>query len=321
MARDEEYLEGMREADRQKSLSEALVSSSSSEEGLDNWNHTLNNWAAITPSSRAPINDLEYHQVPHEGDFLPGMNSREMHPVTQRNENVGTQLIEHVNRLSSMSERRPPKDYRVIARPGLTTSDETKLSLYHMPSKTAVGDVAWDNKTGHVNWLGVDYGHRHMTNYLVTQAWNHARTRGELGPASSGELSPFSEKLMAKYNPDSADYRRRQALDPNTTECPSCEGGGLEVMRPVSLDKGRTIQYHYSDGSGRVNIPEAPNTAAGREMGISMALSAEPGARTMGHFDSSNAFLHPESGSSHYWPDISHFCRNCGGTGRKLIHE
>ena len=320
---DENRLEGLRDADKKASIQDSYT-----RHGLTASMYTRENWNSL---DSAPRFDQEEHykdlrkkalqkSVPNEGDYLPGMTSREMYPVVHRNENVGTQLIEHVNKLSRISERRPSKDYRTIVRPGLTDGG-TKLSLYHIPSNDVVGDVAWKGDTGHVEWLGVDHGHRHMTNYLVTQAWNHARANGEFGPASSLELSPDSRKLMAKYNPDSSDYRRTQGLDPNTVECPTCEGTGLGIMHPKSLDGGRTIQYHYSDGSGRVNFPEVPNTEAGRGVGIGYALQAEPGAHTMGHFDNSNAFLHPESGNSHYWPDVSHLCRNCGGAGTKLSHE
>jgi hypothetical protein len=322
---DENRLEGLRDADKK-----AAIEDSRTRHGLTASMYTRENWNSMDgPSTRFDQEEhynelkkkaLEKSSIPNEGDYLPGMTSREMYPVVQRNENVGTQFIEHVNKISRRSELRPSKDYTTILRPGLT-DEGTKMSLYHIPSNDVVGDVAWKSATGHVEWLGVEHGHRHMTSYLVAQAWNHARTKGELGPASSAELSPDSRKIMAKYNPDSSDYRRNQGLDPNTVECPTCEGTGHGIMHPVSRDEGRTVQYHYSDGSGRVNIPEAPNTEAGRKMGIGYALQEEPGAHTMGHFDNSNAFLHPESGSSHYWPDISHFCRNCGGTGSKMAHE
>lgn len=65
-----------------------------------------------------------------------------------------------------------------------------------------VGRVQWNNQTGHVNWMGVDSGHRHMVPKLLSAAKAHADSEGFSPPSNSNDMTGYSYKLAKKYVPE-----------------------------------------------------------------------------------------------------------------------
>ena len=324
---NENYLEGLRDEDKAKQIAEAgfvNLSGNIHEDSikelraLKRTHDTMDNWSGITPSRREPEPlSLEERllgpikptkQIPNESEFLPGMSTQEMHPIKHDDYHVSKQLVEHVNKLSTMSARRQPTDYHVeTGGPSYVNT----ANLIHTPTGKEVGRVEWKDD-GYVNNLAVDVGHRHMTNYLVTQAWNHSRTKGEAGPASSDLLSPFSEKIVRKYNRDSQGFRTFEA---NKAErCSGCGGDGEVRLSATPSEDGRHVRY--SEPSGTVG-EYVSNTPEGRER-FTRTVSHLYGVT---HQSGGIGALNPQTGTSHWWHDYHITCPTCAGSGERQIHE
>lgn len=80
------------------------------------------------------------------------------------------------------------------------------VHLQHLPGGQGptqnVGKVVWNTQTGHVSWLGVDNGHRHMVPKLLADAKAHSDAEGYAPPSSSGDMTGYSYKLAKRYAPE-----------------------------------------------------------------------------------------------------------------------
>jgi hypothetical protein len=317
MSEDHNYLEGLRHADMQKQIQEIR----GDDHGLAGWEEELRraahaqdtrkNWQGITVDEPGSNNgtgskiNARRETIPDENEFLPGMSSQEMYPIEHDDHNISKQLVEHVNKLSLMSARRPPADYRVriISDPnGLVA----RSRLIHTPTNTSVGELDWHKDDGFVNNLEVDEGHRHMTNYFATQAWNHARSKGWYGPASSYSLSPFSEKIVKKYNPDSADFKKfRTEKD---AQCPSCrDNPGLAVLTPHPINGGRHVEYNVPG----LHVALVPNT---EDEHLNFDRTSAHRFDVNGVNDQTE-IRNPDTGRTHLWDHLEIRCPNCDGSG------
>lgn len=319
MHHDEDYLEGLRESDKQDALSPLW------EKGdLDGWDATRSNWMGITPRIEDPYaknyrsTKSEIPTIPNEGDFIHELSSRALYPIHPDGHNVSKQLADSVDKLSAISARRPPKDYHVKV---VDNSNLAIATLMHTPTNEVVGQVKWfPQKSGHVDWLGVDEGHRHMTNYLITQAWNHSRAKGEVGPAAARTLSPFSEKIMRNLNPSAEEYQQhladRKALEePSavTRECGTCNGDGTVAIHPHSADHGETVFYRDQHGNRIGSLLRVENNHEGRVLSRSNIRTAI-GDSEVGY---GREIRNERTGESFLWPRHNIECPSCGGSGRR----
>lgn len=86
---------------------------------------------------------------------------------------------------------------------------DTKTStvdLMHIPDDKGtvnqVGRVQWNTQSGHVHWMGVDNGHRHMVPKLLSAAKAHADAEGFSPPSNSSDMTGYSYKLAKRYAPE-----------------------------------------------------------------------------------------------------------------------
>jgi hypothetical protein len=319
MSEDHNYLEGLRHADMQKQLKE-VQGDDYEQVGVDERLRrnaasadTQKNWSGITMDEPGLDDGIKYRipqrvgreTIPDEHEFLPGMSSHEMYPIPHDDHNISKQLVEHVNRLSRMSARRPPTDYhvRIVSNPKAST---TRSRLIHTPTNTVVGELDWHNDDGFVNNLEVDVGHRHMTNYFATQGWNHSRAKGHYGPATSDTLSPFSEKIVKKYNPDSADFKKfKREKD---AQCPSCrDNPGLAVLTPRPTNGGKSVEYSVPE----LHVDTIPNT---RDSYLHFDRTSAHRFEINGVNDRTE-IRNPDTGSTHLWDHLEVRCPNCDGSG------
>jgi hypothetical protein len=317
---NENYLKGLRDEDKEKHLNEvhrSLFDHNEAASWVEAALATRHNWEGITPSP--PHEGFSRPElppgVPNENEFISGLRSRELYPIKTNEHNISKQLVQNIDKISSIVDRRPPSDYHVRVSDGPLGS---RAVLVHTPDRSmsheVVGEVKWENHGGHVDWLGVDEGHRHMTNYLMTQAWNHSRSRGSVGPAASDSLSPYSEKIARKYNPEAREYKRylhdnEKARNSTNNVCTACSGDGLTHISPHSTDNGHTVQYRYPNGD-RVNMPEQENTREGQVRGLTYIGRMFGGQPTYG-----DNIHNPTTGESFHWTSHEIECRNCNGQG------
>lgn len=308
-AEDHNYLEGLRHADMQKQLAEIRGDTDDWDEQLKRTAHaqdTQKNWDGITVDNFPPTTarSQPHHEIiSDEHEFLPGMSSHEMYPIPHDDHNISRQLVEHVDKLSRMSARRPPTDYVVSVR---ERHYSTWADLIHKPTGMIVGELTWQKGDGYVDNLEVEVGHRHMTNYLATQAWNYARAKGEYGPAASHLLSPFSEKILKKYNPDSADFKKfKKEKD---AQCPSCrDNPGLAVLTPRPTNGGRHVEYSVPE----LHVDTIPNT---RDEYLRFDRTSAHRFEVNGVNDRTE-IRNPDTGSTHLWDHLEVRCPNCNGSG------
>jgi hypothetical protein len=80
------------------------------------------------------------------------------------------------------------------------------VDLVHIPGTDGeahqVGRVQWNNQSGHVHWMGVDNGHRHMVPKLLSAAKAHADAEGFSPPSNSSDMTGYSYKLAKRYAPE-----------------------------------------------------------------------------------------------------------------------
>lgn len=80
------------------------------------------------------------------------------------------------------------------------------IDLMHIPDDKGtvdhVGRVQWNNQSGHVYWMGVDSGHRHMVPKLLSAAKAHADAEGFSPPSKSSDMTGYSYKLAKRYAPE-----------------------------------------------------------------------------------------------------------------------
>lgn len=314
---DHYYLEGLRHSDMVKQLDEIR----GEDYDLADWDEQLKrtahaqdtrkNWDGITVRNYPPTTARSAPQsetIPNEHEFLPGMSTQEMYPIEHDDHNISRQLVEHVDRLSRMAARRPTADYHVRVRPRGGTAGWS-ADLVHTPTNKKVGELDWRKDDGYVDNLEVEVGHRHMTNYFTTQAWNHARTKGQLGPAASDMLSPFSEKILKKYNPDSADFKKFQKE--KDAQCPSCRNNpGLAVLTPHPTNGGRHVEYSVPE----LHVDTVPNTES---KNLDYRTDAEHRFDLNGVTDQTQ-IRNPETGKTHTWFHLEVRCPNCHGSGLSL---
>lgn len=317
MARDEDYLEGLREEDHRKAVAQARANWVEGIGHPDDWGATEQNWENITPQTephpRGAGGQRTFRYTSrllgNERDYLQGMSSLELAPdIKPNNKNVSQQLVEHVNALSSLSARRPPKDYAVYSRNN--HYGDYSARLIHTPTQTEVGSAVWSGHDGHVAWLGVDEGHRHMTNYLVSQAWNDARIKGHYGPSASDSLTPFSERVMRRHNPGAQEYKQFLSRGGNSEPCAVCRGDGVVPIYPHSSDNGETVHYRYSDGSRFPWGGSRPNTTEGKSASRDFLGRGVGGEEIYG-----KDILNERTGDSHHWFARNIQCDRCNGTG------
>lgn len=102
------------------------------------------------------------------------------------------------------------KTKKIAARPSPSYSTQAKgsgaaVDLVHHETPGAhnvVGEVQWGRDSGHVTWMGVEEGHRHMTPKLMAAAKDHADTHGYAPPLHSDIMSGDSYKIAKKYAPE-----------------------------------------------------------------------------------------------------------------------
>jgi hypothetical protein len=308
MSEDHNYLEGLRHADMQKQLKE-VQGDDYEQVGVDERLRrnaasadTQKNWSGITTQNNvfAMVRSNTYEKIPDEHEFLPGMSSHEMYPLEHDDHNISKQLVGHVDKLSRMAARRPPTDYHVKVE---DASHWARAKLIHTPTGSVVGDLEWHKEDGFVNNLEVEVGHRHMTNYFATQAWNHSRSKGKYGPAASDMLSPFSEKIVNKYNPNSADFKKFKSM--KDAECPSCrDNPGLAVLTPRATNEGRHVEYSVPE----LHVKTIPNTGDAH-------LTFDRTALGNAELVDATEIRNPDTGRTHLWDHLEIRCPNCDGSG------
>lgn len=136
--------------------------------------------------------------------------------MTTPTPNIGQQFLDRVQPMFAKLRKRPvghepwkDEGYSVIVRDHSTSTFNPEMHtalLYH--NGETVGDTTWHPESGFVKMLEVDPGHTHMTAKLLQEAWDHATSRGQVGPAWSHDLNKSSSRLMAKFNPESEGYKR-----------------------------------------------------------------------------------------------------------------
>jgi hypothetical protein len=181
-------------------------------------------------------NDLPEPQVSRRGDkenYIGGIDwdewddnkhFNESHPIKTDDNNVGPQFVGVATRLMDAQRNRPvTRDLNVNgysvhnkATSRRWQNGYSRFTLHHKNQE--VGEVRWDDDTGEVGYLGVKEGHRHMTSKLLQEAWDYSRKRGHQGPASSNDLTSYSEKIVEKYNPESRGFVRFKGSE----ECGEC---------------------------------------------------------------------------------------------------
>jgi hypothetical protein len=120
---------------------------------------------------------------------------------------------------------------------------------------TLVGSVQWDYNTGHVSWLGVDDGHRHVTHHLLDAAHKLSAKEGGIGPLKSDIMSHQSGLLAKKFVPSSIPARARISPHPNDYE----EWASME-RHPITeaIDRASNSLLHAHMALGQAH--RDPNT-------------------------------------------------------------
>jgi hypothetical protein len=120
---------------------------------------------------------------------------------------------------------------------------------------TLVGSVQWDYSTGHVSWLGVDDGHRHVTHHLLDAAHKLSAKEGGIGPLKSDIMSHQSGLLAKKFVPSSIPARASISPHPNDYE----EWASME-RHPITeaIDRASNSLFHAHMALGQAH--KDPNT-------------------------------------------------------------
>jgi hypothetical protein len=109
-------------------------------------------------------------------------------------------------RAHRLANKRPlPSDYSIdsYTDPMSGSAMVARSILVHNSNRfEPIGKVDWNRETGHVHWLGINEGHRHMLPHLMSAAKNFADSEGYAPPLSSSKMSDYSYKLAKKYAPE-----------------------------------------------------------------------------------------------------------------------
>jgi hypothetical protein len=154
-----------------------------------------------------------------------------------------------------VAKRGLPEGYEITARhpdkhfynpQGEKTKWGGDMQLTHRG--TLVGSVQWDYNTGHVSWLGVDEGHRHVTHHLLDAAHKLSVKQGGIGPLKSDIMSHQSGLLAKKFAPSSIPARATIAPHPNDYE----EWSSME-QHPITeaIDRASNSLLHAHMELGR----------------------------------------------------------------------
>lgn len=129
-------------------------------------------------------------------------------------ENVGQQFLDRVQPLLGKLRKRPISQQ--WSNHGYSIEENTVhrdfgrrgLNLYH--DGRHQGIMNWNPDTGFVYLLELGSQHKHMAGKLLQEAWDLSTSEGGRGPSWSNQLNTESERLVARWNPESEGLRQHR---------------------------------------------------------------------------------------------------------------